>query len=159
MAIEAVKRYLAQFNLDGRVVEFDVSSATVALAAQALGCESARIAKTLSFLLNDGSVVLIVAAGDVKVDNAKFKAQFSQKARMIPAQSVEEAAGHAVGGVCPFAVAERVRVYLDRSLARFDIVYPACGSANSAIALSPRELECVCDRFAGWIDVCKPING
>lgn len=153
MAIEAVKEYFAQFGMADRVQEFDVSSATVELAAQALGCQPCRIAKTLSFLV-DGRAVLIVAAGDAKIDNPKYKAQFGTKAKMLTPDEVVELVGHAVGGVCPFGIKEGVAVYLDRSLKRFETVFPACGSSNSAIELSIEELE----RYSGytaWVDVCK----
>ncbi|MBQ1281769.1 MAG: YbaK/EbsC family protein, partial [Oscillospiraceae bacterium] len=138
----------------GRIMEFEVSSATVELAAQAVGVEGARIAKTLSFLLKDDTCVLIVAAGDARIDNSKYKAYFGTKAKMLPHDAVPEYVGHAVGGVCPFAVKEGVRVCLDASLRRFETVFPAAGSAASAIELSLAELE----RFSGsseWIDVCK----
>lgn len=153
MSIEKVRAYFKQYGMEGRVLEFPVSSATVELAAQALGCEPGRIAKTLSFLVGDRAV-LIVAAGDAKVDNHKYKAQFGVKAKMLSADEVTELVGHAVGGVCPFAVNEGVTVYLDESLKRFDTVYPACGSSNSAIELTIPELEQY-SGFAGWIDVCK----
>ena len=153
MSIEKVKDYFRQYGMEGRVLEFPVSSATVELAAQALGCEPGRIAKTLSFLVGVRAV-LIVAAGDAKVDNHKYKAQFGVKAKMLSADEVTELVGHAVGGVCPFAVNEGVTVYLDESLKRFDTVYPACGSSNSAIELTIPELERY-SGFAGWIDVCK----
>ena len=153
MAIEAVKKYFESWGMADRVREFDVSSATVELAAQALGCQPCRIAKTLSFLV-DGQAVLIVAAGDAKIDNPKYKARFGTKAKMLSPGEVEELVGHAVGGVCPFAVNEGVTVYLDESLKRFETVFPACGSSNSAIELSIPELE----RYSGfesWVDVCK----
>ena len=153
MSIEKVKDYFRQYGMEGRVLEFPVSSATVELAAQALGCEPGRIAKTLSFLVG-ARAVLIVAAGDAKVENHKYKAQFGVKAKMLSADEVTELVGHAVGGVCPFAVNEGVTVYLDESLKRFDTVYPACGSSNSAIELTIPELEQY-SGFAGWIDVCK----
>lgn len=153
MSIEKVKDYFRQYGMEGRVLEFPVSSATVELAAQALGCEPGRIAKTLSFLVGDRAV-LIVVAGDAKVDNHKYKAQFGVKAKMLSADEVTDLVGHAVGGVCPFAVNEGVTVYLDESLKRFDTVYPACGSSNSAIELTIPELEQY-SGFAGWIDVCK----
>lgn len=153
MSIEKVKDYFRQYGMEGRVLEFPVSSATVELAAQALGCEPGRIAKTLSFLVG-ARAVLIVAAGDAKVDNHKYKAQFGVKAKMLSADEVTELVGHAVGGVCPFVVNEGVTVYLDESLKRFDTVYPACGSSNSAIELTIPELERY-SGFAGWIDVCK----
>lgn len=153
MAIEVVREYLKQWDADKRIVEFPVSSATVELAAQAVGCEPARIAKTLSFLVEDHAV-LIVAAGDVKVDNAKYKAFFHTKAKMLSAEQVTELIGHAVGGVCPFGVKAGVEIYLDESLKRFATVFPAAGSSNSAIEVTMEELE----QFSGssrWIDVCK----
>ena len=153
MAIEKVKAYFAQFGMEDRVREFDVSSATVALAAQALGCEPCRIAKTLSFLA-DGHAILIVAAGDAKIDNPKYKARFGTKARMLTPDEAVALVGHAVGGVCPFAVNEGVTAYLDISLRRFDTVFPACGSSNSAIELTLPELE-EHSQAKAWIDVCK----
>ena len=153
MSIEKVRAFFREKGIEDRVQEFPVSSATVELAAQALGVEGKRIAKTLSFLVGD-QCVLIVAAGDAKVDNAKFKAQFHTKAKMLPHDQVPEYVGHAVGGVCPFAVKEGVAVYLDESLRRFETVYPACGSSNSAIELSIPELMAYADTDA-WIDVCK----
>ncbi len=140
MAIEKVKEYFARFGIADRVQEFPVSSATVELAAQALNCEPCRIAKTLSFLA-DGRAVLIVTAGDAKIDNHKYKAQFGAKAKMLTPGEVETMTGHAVGGVCPFGINEGVTVYLDDSLKRFTTVFPACGSSNSAIELSIEELE------------------
>ena len=140
--------------MEDRVQEFDVSSATVELAAQALHVEGQRIAKTLSFYVDD-HVVLIVAAGDAKIANPKYKAQFNTKAKMLSHEEAETLIGHAVGGVCPFAVNEGVDVYLDESLKRFETVFPACGSSNSAIELTIPELEANCDHFQGWIDVCK----
>ena len=152
MSFEKAKAWLDARGLGDRVREFEVSSATVELAAAALGCEGARIAKTLSFKLSDG-VVLIVAAGDAKVDNHKFKEKFHQKAKMLTPEEAVELVGHAVGGVCPFGVNDGVRVYLDESLRRFDIVYPACGSSNSAVKLTPEEL---CAASGGeWADLCK----
>ena len=153
MAIDKVKAYFRQFGMEERIQEFDTSSATVELAAAALHCEPQRIAKTLSFLA-DGQAILIVAAGDVKIDNSKYKAQVKTKAKMLSAQQAETMIGHAVGGVCPFAVEEGVNIYLDQSLKRFTTVYPACGSANSAIELTIPELE----KYSGaaaWINVCK----
>jgi len=153
MSIERAKDYLRQFGADTRVLEFEISSATVELAAQAVGCEPAHIAKTLSFRTNDG-VILIVAAGDAKIDNPKYKARFGCKAKMLAPDEVETEIGHAVGGVCPFGIRDGVTVFLDESLRRFETVYPACGSSNSAIALTIDELE----RFSGfraWVDVCK----
>ena len=153
MSIEKVRAFFRKKGIEDRVQEFPVSSATVELAAQALGVEGKRIAKTLSFLVGD-QCVLIVAAGDAKVDNAKFKAQFHTKAKMLPHDLVPEYVGHAVGGVCPFAVKEGVAVYLDESLRRFETVFPACGSSNSAIELTIPELMAYADTDA-WIDVCK----
>ena len=153
MAIEVVREYLKKWDADKRIIEFDTSSATVELAALAVGCEPARIANTLSFLVEDHAI-LIVAAGDAKVDNPKYKAQFHTKAKMLSPDQVTEMIGHAVGGVCPFGVKPGVEIYLDESLRRFDTVFPAAGSSNSAIELSMEELE----RFSGstnWIDVCK----
>ena len=153
MAIEAVRVFFSKFGMADRIRELDESSATVELAAQALGCEPGRIAKTLSFSVN-GRPILIVAAGDAKIDNAKYKAQFGVKARMLTPDEVETLIGHAVGGVCPFAVNEGVTVYLDASLKRFQTVFPACGSGNSAIELTIPELEQY-SGFVSWIDVCK----
>jgi len=153
MAIAQVKEYFAKYGMEDRVQEFEVSSATVDLAAQALGCEPCRIAKTLSFLA-DGHAILIVAAGDAKIDNPKYKAQFGTKAKMLSPDEAETLVGHAVGGVCPFGVNEGVTVYLDESLKRFTTVFPACGSSNSAIELTIEELEKY-SGFASWIDVCK----
>lgn len=153
MAIEKVRAYFDQYGMADRVREFDVSSATVELAAQALHCEPCRIAKTLSFLV-DGHGILIVAAGDAKIDNPKYKAQFGTKAKMLTPGEAETMVGHAVGGVCPFAVNEGVTVYLDESLKRFDAVFPACGSSNSAIELTIPELEKY-SGFTCWVDVCK----
>ena len=154
MSIEKVRAYFAKFNMEGRIMEFPVSSATVELAAQAVGCAPQRIAKTLSFMV-DGSPILIVAAGDAKIDNAKYKAKFSAKAKMLTLDEVEEKIGHGVGGVCPFAINEGVRVYLDESLKRFETVFPACGSSNSAIELTCEELEKYSCAFVEWVDVCK----
>lgn len=153
MAIEKVRAFFHARGMEGRVMEFDASSATVPLAAQAVGTIPARIAKTLSFRDGD-SCLLIVTAGDAKIDNAKFKAQFGQKATMLPADSVLALTGHAVGGVCPFAVDAAIPVYLDVSMRRFKTVFPACGSANSAIELTPDELETHSGACA-WVDVCK----
>ena len=155
MAIEKVRAYFKTKGIEDRIQEFEVSSATVALAAQALGCEENRIAKTLSFHVQD-KVVLVVAAGDAKIDNPKYKAFFGTKAKMLAYEEAEELIGHAVGGVCPFAVCEGVEVYLDESLKRFETVFPACGSSNSAIELTLEELE-MYSGFINWIDVCKII--
>lgn len=153
MAIERVKAYFKQYGMEEKILEFDVSSATVELAAEALSCEPARIAKTLSFMV-DGSALLVVAAGDVKIDNHKYKEQFHTKAKMLTPEEAETLVGHAVGGVCPFAVNEDVTVYLDESLKRFETVFPACGSSNSAIELTIPELEKY-SQCAGWVDVGK----
>ena len=153
MSIYRVKAYFAQFGMEERIVEFDTSSATVELAAIAVGCEPGRIAKSLSFRADSGAM-LIVAAGDARVDNKKFKACLAQKAKMLTPQEAVELIGHAVGGVCPFAVNEGVSVYLDESLKRYDTVFPACGSANSAIELTIAELEKYSGSL-GWVDVCK----
>ena len=153
MSIEKVKAYFKNFGMEDRVMEFDVSSATVELAAQALNCKPQRIAKTLSFLV-DGHAVLIVAAGDARIDNHKYKEQFGKKAKMLSTDEVVELVGHAVGGVCPFAVKEGAEVYLDASLKRFETVFPACGSSNSAIELTIPELEKY-SGFLQWVDVCK----
>lgn len=153
MAIEKVKAYFEQFGLAERIREFEVSSATVELAAAALQCEPQRIAKTLSFMV-DGQPILIVAAGDAKIDNPKYKAQFGTKARMLTPDEAVNLIGHAVGGICPFALNEGVTVYLDRSLQRFETVFPACGSGNSAIELTIPELERY-STYTAWIDICK----
>ena len=153
MAIERVIEYFTKYNMEERIQEFDVSSATVELAAAALNCEPKRIAKTLSFMV-DGHAVLVVTAGDAKIDNRKYKEQFGVKAKMLSADEVENLVGHAVGGVCPFGINEGIDVYLDGSLKRFDTVFPACGSSNSAIELTIEELEKY-SGFKDWIDVCK----
>lgn len=153
MAIEKVREYFKTLGIEDRIQEFDVSSATVELAAAALSCEPARIAKTLSFIVGERPI-LIVCAGDVKIDNPKYKAQFSTKAKMLTPEQAVELIGHVVGGVCPFAVNDGVTVYLDESLKRFQTVYPACGSASSAIELTIPELERY-SNYSEWVDVCK----
>ena len=153
MSIVKVREYLKDFGAGGRILEFPVSSATVELAAKALGTAPARIAKTLSFRLASG-VILVVLAGDAKTDNRKYRETFGEKARMLDREEAEALVGHAVGGVCPFAVNEGVKVYLDVSLKRFATVFPAAGSANSAIELTPEELEKF-SRSSGWVDVGK----
>lgn len=153
MAIEKVREYFAGCGMADRILEFDSSSATVELAANALGCEPSRIAKTLSFMVGDDPI-LIVAAGDAKVDNAKYKSKFGKKAKMLTPDEVMQLIGHAIGGVCPFAVNDGVTVYLDESLKRFTTVFPACGSSNSAIELTIPELE-EHSGFVEWVDVCK----
>lgn len=153
MSLERAKEYLSQFDLAENIILFDVSSATVELASKALGCEPGRIAKSLTFMTKYGPI-MIVAAGDRKIDNSKFKAEFGEKATMIPAGEVNDVIGHAVGGVCPFGITEDVRVYLDESLKTFDYVYPACGTSNSAIKLLVQDMEKICNSEK-WIDVCK----
>ncbi len=153
MSIELVRRYFRELGMEERILEFEESSATVELAARAVGCEPARIAKTLSFKVGE-EPVLIVAAGDAKIDNRKYKDTFGKKAVMLTREEVEDRIGHAVGGVCPFGVPEEVKVYLDESLKRFSTVFPAAGSSNSAIELNLAELE-RCSQAAGWVDVCK----
>ena len=156
MAIDKVKEYFKKYGIENRILEFEVSSATVELAAEAVHCEPCRIAKTLSFMVK-GIPVLIVTAGDAKIDNPKYKAQFGTKAKMLTPEEAESLIGHAVGGVCPFAVNEGITIYLDRSLKRFQTVFPACGSSNSAIELTIEELEKY-SSFTAWIDVCKGWN-
>lgn len=159
MAIEKVREYFRQFSIDDRILEFDVSSATVELAAQAVGVEGARICKTLSFKDGEQGCILIQTAGDTKIDNRKFKDTFGQKARMLTAEEVLAFTGHAVGGVCAFGIEnENVKVYCDESLKRFATVFPACGSANSAIELTCEELFKY-SQALGWIDVCKLKEG
>lgn len=153
MSAEKVKQYFESFGIADRIKEFDVSSATVELAAQAIGCEPQRIAKSLTFMVGD-EPVMIVAAGDARIDNPKYKAQFGAKAKMLTPEQAVELIGHAVGGVCPFAVNDGVTIYLDESLKRFDTVFPACGSSNSAIELTIAELEKY-SGFKSWVDVCK----
>ena len=153
MAINKVREYFKKYKIDNRILEFDVSSATVELAAKALGCEPAHIAKSLSFDVN-GDTILIITAGDMKIDNSKYKAEFNTKAKMLKFEEVEPRVGHAVGGVCPFAVNGDVKVYLDESLKQFEYVYPACGSSNSAIKLTIDELEKY-SNYIKWIDVTK----
>jgi prolyl-tRNA editing enzyme YbaK/EbsC (Cys-tRNA(Pro) deacylase) len=153
MSIEKVKEYFKKLNLEDRIYEFETSSATVELAARALGCEEKRIAKTLSFRNND-SVILVVTAGDTKIDNSKFKNFFKAKAKMLAFDETENLVGHKIGGVCPFAVNMGVEIYLDNSLKRFETIFPAAGSANSAVKLTPAELEEYSSAKA-WVDVCK----
>ena len=153
MSLERAKAYLKEYKMEDQIREFPVSSATVELAAEALHTEAGRIAKTLSFLV-DGEAVLIVCAGDARIDNAKYKAFFRAKAKMLAPDEVEERIGHAIGGVCPFGIKEGVRVYLDETLKKYETVFPACGSSNSAIEVNMEELE----EYSGaceWVDVCK----
>jgi len=153
MSIEEVKSYFEKFNMKERVLEFEASSATVELAAAALHCEPARIAKTLSFIAGE-QVILIVTAGDSRIDNAKYKARFGAKAKMLAPDETVNLIGHAIGGVCPFAVKEGVAVFLDESLKKFKTVFPACGSGNSAIELTIEELENY-SGYKAWVDVTK----
>ena len=153
MAIEAVREYLKKYDMDDKILEFEVSSATVELAAQALHTEGKRIAKSLTFKVSDGAV-MIVTAGDARIDNTKYKAKFGCKAKMLTAEEVVEMVGHAIGGVCPFGVKEGVKVYLDESMKRFETVYPACGSSNSAIELDMEQLELLSGAIE-WVDICK----
>ena len=155
MSFIKAKEHLQKFGLDNKVMEFTVSSATVAEAAQAINCKEEEIVKTLSFILDD-KAILIAVAGDMKIDNSKFKEEFHTKAKMIPFENVEEMVGHAVGGVCPFGINDNVEVYLDESLKRFERVYPACGSSNSAVELTLEELERT-SNYLKWIDVCKGV--
>ena len=156
MSLPKVKEYFDNFGISDRIQEFTVSSATVELAAQALNCEPKRIAKTLSFWV-DETPILIVCAGDVKIDNPKYKSQFGTKAKMLSYEEAEIVIGHAVGGVCPFAVNDNIEIYLDKSLQRFETVFPACGSSNSAIELTISELEQY-SNYKAWIDVTKFIE-
>ncbi len=153
MAIEKAREYLKKWDMDSKIIEFDVSSATVELAAAALGIEGQRIAKTLSFQIGDGCI-LVVTAGDRKVDNQKFKSKFGVKAKMVAFDDVERLVGHAAGGVCPFGVNEGIAIYLDESLKRFETVFPAGGSSNSAIELTIPQLE-MYSGYQEWVDVCK----
>ena len=154
MAIEKVKEYFRQYEMEFRIQELSESSATVELAAETLHCEPCRIAKTLSFLVHD-MPILIVTAGDAKIDNAKYRHYFGAKAKMLTADEVVKLIGHAVGGVCPFAVKAGVKIYLDESLKRFQTVFPACGSDNSAVEMTCEELERYSSNFTAWVDVCK----
>ena len=154
MSIQKVRAYMEPLGIADRIREFDVSSATVELAAVAVGVEGARIAKSLSFKVNEEPII-IVAAGDAKVDNAKYKAQFHTKAKMLTHEEAHTLIGHDVGGVCPFALPENVKVYLDVSLKRFETVFPAAGSDSSAIELTCEELERYSSNFQEWVDVCK----
>ena len=153
MAINKVREYFKPFHMEDHILEFDVSSATVELAAEALHCEGKRIAKTMSFLVGE-QPILIVTAGDTKINNAKYKHFFGTKAKMIPGEEVEAIIGHAIGGVCPFAVNKNVKVYLDESLKRFETVFPAAGSSNSAIELTISELEKY-SNYTSWIDITE----
>lgn len=156
MSFSKAKEYLKTKKLDKNIMEFDVSSATVEEAAKAIGCQEGEIAKTLSFLVEE-EPILIVVAGDAKIDNSKYKGEFHKKAKMIPFEEVEKLIGHAVGGVCPFGIKEGVKVYLDKSLQKYKTIYPACGSSNSAVKLTTKELE-IASNYQKWIDVCKEIE-
>lgn len=156
MSIDKVRNYLKKWHKDSEILELPISSATVADAAKALNCKEELIAKTMSFII-DETPILIVLAGDTKIDNAKFKKEFKTKAKMIPSQLLEELIGHEAGGVCPFGIKENVLVYLDKSLKRFPYIYPACGSSNSAIKLTIAQLEKF-SNYKRWIDVTKAIN-
>ena len=153
MSIDSVRAFFRSQGMEDEILEFEESSATVELAAHAVGCEPARIAKTLSFDLA-GETIVVVTAGDMRIAGSKFKAAFHGKPKMLPATEVEDRTGHAVGGVCPFALKDGVKVYLDVSMKRFGTVFPACGSSNSAIELSPEKLERL-SGAVGWVDVCK----
>ena len=153
MSIEKVREYFKRSNMENRIKEFEVSSATVELAAKAVNCEPARIAKTLSFKINE-KPILIVVAGDAKIDNHKYKERYGKKAKMLTHEEVLNLIGHPIGGVCPFAINDGVEVYLDESLKRFKTIYPACGSSNSAIELSIEELEKY-SNYSSWVNVCK----
>ncbi len=156
MGVKEVKKYFEEIGADKKVIEFEVSSATVELAARALGTEEARIAKTLGFIGKEGPI-LIVASGDAKIDNKKFKKEFLSKAKMIPFEEAEEIVGHKVGGICPFGINANVKVYLDETLKRFDSFFPAAGSSNSAVEFNCQELEKYAQNFVTWVDVCKLI--
>lgn len=156
MSVIKVKEYLKEYGLDNKIMEFPVSSATVAQAALAIKCSEGEIAKSISFLVND-EPILVVTAGDQKIDNSKFKSEFNIKAKMIPIEEVEKYIGYNVGGVCPFGVNNNVKVFLDQSLKRFSYIYPACGSSNSAIKLTLEELERT-SKYIKWVDVCKKIE-
>lgn len=156
MSFTAAKEHLKKCGFENRIMEFDVSSATVEEAAKAINCKEEEIVKTLSFIVND-KPILIAVSGDSKIDNAKFKAEFKTKAKMIPFDDVERMTGHAAGGVCPFGINEDAEVYLDESLKRFTTVYPACGSSNSAVKLTVNELE-ASSNYKKWVDVCKKIQ-
>ena len=156
MSLQRAKDYLKKYNLEDQIMEFSVSSATVSDAAKAINCEEQDIAKTLSFLVADKPIVIVVS-GDSKIDNSKYKAEFHTKAKMIPFEDVENLIGHAVGGVCPFGVKDDVTVYLDVSLKKLSTIYPACGTSNSAIKLTLEELEKITD-YEKWVDVCKELE-
>ena len=153
MSLTKAKEHLKKYGLEDKIMESPVSSATVKEAAIALNCKEEEIAKTLSFIIDD-KPILIVTSGDQKIDNSKYKAEFHTKAKMIPFNEVENKIGHGVGGVCPFGINDDIKVYLDTSLKRFKIIYPACGTSNSAVKLTIEELEKT-SNYKKWIDVCK----
>ena len=153
MSLVKAKEYLKKYDLEDKIMEFDVSSATVEDAAKAINCKEEEIVKTLSFIV-DNKPILICVAGDSKIDNSKFKSEFQTKAKMIPFEEVEKLIGHAVGGVCPFGINKNVDVYLDNSIKRFKIVYPACGNSNSAVKMTIEQLEKT-SNYKKWIEVCK----
>jgi len=155
MSVEKVRNYLKQFNADNRVIEFETSSATVELAAEAAGVIPARIAKSLTFAPKEGGCIVLVTAGDAKVAGSAFKSQFAFKPTMMAHDEALAATGHAVGGVCSFALPDNCKTYLDVSMKRFDTIFPACGSSNSAIELTCDELEKFSSNFVSWVDVCK----
>ena len=155
--IENVREYFKKFDIENKILEFNVSSATVELAAKALNTSEGRIAKSMAFIQGE-SVVIIVMTGDVKIDNSKYKAEFHTKAKMVPFDAVGDIVGHAAGGVCPFAIKDGISVYLDNSLKKYETVFPACGSSNSAIELTAKELEKYSQNFKGWVDVSKDIT-
>ena len=155
--IENVREYFKKFNIENKILEFNVSSATVELAAKALNTSEGRIAKSMAFIQGE-SVAIIVMTGDVKIDNSKYKAEFHTKAKMVPFDAVGDIVGHAAGGVCPFAIKDGISVYLDNSLLKYETVFPACGSSNSAIELTALELEKYSQNFKGWVDVSKDIT-
>ena len=153
MSLAKAKEHLAKYNLDSMVIEFDSSTATVALAALQVGVTEGEIAKSLSFLIGE-EPILVIVAGDKKIDNHKYKAEFKVKAKMIPFENVEQLIGHAAGGVCPFGINENVKVYLDESLKQYEYVYPACGTSNTAVKLLISQLE-IASNYVKWVDVCK----
>ncbi len=156
--IEKVREYFKKFSIEDKIIEFDVSSATVELAAIALNTKPGRIAKSMAFDLGDNNYSVIVMTGDVKIDNSKYKSEFLKKAKMVPYNEVEGIVGHAAGGVCPFAVNSNVKVYLDESIKKYATVFPACGSSNSAAEFTYQELEKYADNFVKWVDVTKDIE-
>lgn len=153
MSLIKAKEHLKKYGLEDKIIEFSVSSATVQEAVKALNCKEAKIAKTLGFIV-DNKPILIVTSGDQKIDNSKYKTTFHTKAKMIPLEEVEPQIGHKVGGVCPFGISDNVKVYLDTSLKRFSIIYPACGTSNSAVELALSDLE-KASNYTKWVDVCK----